>query len=579
MIKILTLSFIICFFSFLYSDLSVFYDDEINDAIYIEVIPESFDINKVAYSDLEVLNFLDEDDITAILSYIKENQIKKSSDLVKIGLSPQKSELLSHYIIYPEKEKVSGSSGNFLRYKSATDEFKNSNHINMHYCNYELKIQKDFSDNSVSSYPPVGMSLTHQGKKHRLILGQYRINHSLGLLFSNKQFIAVKPGFNTVFTKSAYSVSAVARESNHRNFTGFAYQQRLKEDYELLVYSSYKPVGARIKDGKIERLLLDDPLPKETVNYFNSGIIALYKKKNLNTSVLLNVFSFDKDFTEIYSNNFSLSFANSVDIKKLRFFSETAYSNSNFAGIYGASYTIKRFSQVLSYREISPEYYSEYSNFLSEFSHNSNERGFFYKIDYSCLDYKIQLFADVFENIDPMERYSDTRRGSSAGIKYQNLKFIKFDISFRQKDDYEWRLFEEFSRLYERKREYFNIKWIQEESRNFSSHLNYHLNRREYPEIGKSDKSYVISQSILLKIQKYTKRLIVGFYDNDYPVYYYAYSGRLNNSLFVLSGEGYFYVMHIEYRLSPKFRVEAMNSLVSGKENARVYSLNFNYIF
>ena len=409
---------------------------------------------------------------------------------------------------------------------------------------------------------PLGASLfIKTNKQNELIIGQYQIKQGYGLLMNRSSFLSDKPSFTTNFTENSPTIVANARPYFSPSFFGVAYKKPLGKDFTIYTYGSHHDVGAKITDGKVTTLDLNNQNPNNSIIQSMGGSIIQYQKNTLNISSMINYFHTEIPYQE---KPVSTSFALSYKLNNYLFFGETAYLDKTFAHLYGLKNSYQRFTQIISYRRIDSDYKADYANFISNSSNQTNEEGLYYKIEYRNSGFFIQTFADVFNNIEHQERYNDNNIGNNVGLKIeQRIEDMIFSISMRQKHDKEWRNLSGITLYENRKREYLKLSWTPTNTRSLTTKLAFDFQQREYTDYDLINNGYSISQSINISFSHYKFLLAAGTFDTELPLHLYLYNGRLNNPLIVLSGEGQYAMIHASNKLPKNFEVELMSYFIN----------------
>ena len=566
---------VFCILFFYFTFLSIYADFELIDEEsiidteeHLYFMLDRVNIQTASRIELAEIIYLTDQDITNILNYRRRNIIINISYLIDAGLSRETIENILPFIEFGRSRRLEFSFINYLRFQDTTDNFRNINRIEAKNNVYDLRLHQEYNTVSENTPIPFGASLTiRRNPTSRLVLGQYQLNHGYGLLLSRGSFISQRPGFNTDLRQNRTILSANARPFYSRSFLGAAYEKSFSENFTFHIFSSLKDTGARVTDEQIERLLIDERNPRDTVLLSNTGSILHYQNNALNISTALNYTISEIEFQDDDVTAFTGSVAASYQYSNYLFFSETAYSNSTFANITGIRNSYQRFTQLLIFRHFENDYNAIWGDYISNSSNMTNEQGLFYKIEFRNREYAIQTFADLFNNIENHERYLDRNQGVSWGINAEKFGLFDYNdmsigISYRQKTDKEWRNLSGITQYEDRKRDYFKATWQQTNTRFLRTRLVYNYQSREYPDYNIKNTGYALSQIINMQYSRYRVSFTGGVFDTEYPIYLYLYSGRLNNSMFVLTGEGQYAMLHLNISLRDKLNLELMNSIL-----------------
>ena len=468
-----------------------------------------------------------------------------------------------------EKPHIHSSLESFHRYQHKNERYKSINRLHTRYNNLDLKLL--YIGENIQPKSQFGGNITYTpNQNNKLVLGQFQIHHGYGLLLSKSSFITAKPGFNTNYSKHITSLQTNTRPYMSSSFFGIGYQTNFLNNFSLLTFSSYKETGIS-KTGNLTPNVID---PTDTINLSFSGIILNYKTKNININTNLNYSDFGTPMTT--------STAVSYQYYDFLGFSELAWSNAKFANISGIKYQQQRYTQTLAFRYFEPDYLTSFSNYVRNFSSGDNEQGLFYKVSYSDKSFFMQTFADIFSNINNNERYMAKNSGVAWGIQLEkyslfNLNEMSIKGSYREKHDKEWRNLSGISKLEDRKREYYRLTWKQVDNDNLRTSLTYDYQVKQYPEYNINTVGYTVSGNINLKLNQLKINLIIGVFDTEMPLYLYLYSGRLNNPVYILSGEGNFAMLHISTRLSNNIQIELMGNSIKKDDVEHSISLRLFY--
>ncbi len=559
-------------FSLCFAQETVIFDEE--NIIDTEEYPLQINLQYADEDDLKQLPFLAESDIRLIINYRNKAVIVDRYSLRDAGLTHEKIELLLPYLVFSKTCKLNSKLESIVKYNRLNDEFKELNYYSVHYNCYSILLQKEFSETKGSSEKFFGFSLTGYFKKTKLVIGEYKLQNAYGLLFSKNSFLSEKAGFDIDFSKTGANITPTAKDRFSRNFMGVAVENKINNRLSFIVFSSNKPIGVRLKDDKIDKITLNDLDPTDKINYFNFGCVSLYKSKNYHQSILLNFNQYENSFlnSNYKDNDISFSISNSYDYSEYRLFLEFAHAHNSSAFLGGIRYNKGYFKQIFAFRYIAEMYFSEYANFLCENLQKNNEQGLFYKVEIKNHSFGVKAYADIFQNLEPIERYADKKIGTAYGVKYMNFKLLRFDTSIKQKFDQDWRSFDIVSKLYDRKRTYYNLKWYQLETKQVKTNLNWYYQIREYPQKQIVENAYLVNQSIKLEINRLQFDFGVGVFDTEMPLYYYDYSGRYNNFLQIINGEGYFSSVLLRYSFSGSIHTEASYRLMVDDKYRRFIS-------
>jgi len=455
----------------------------------------------------------------------------------------------------PEKDWHS-TFESFNRFNDKNDTYKIINKIGTQFNNFDAKFL--YVGENINPKSQFGGNITYQKvPENRLIIGQFQIQHAYGLLISKSSFITPKPGFNTNYNHNRTILSNSTKPFMSNSFFGVAYQKKILENLTLFTFSSYKKTGIS-SNGKLNLFETD---PNEKTNLSFSGLLLNLNLTDLHISGNIN-------YTQISSvSPITASTAISYQFYNLLTFSESAISNSKLANVSGVKYQYQNFVQMLTFRHIQPDYHADFSNYLRNFGSGENEQGLFYKIVYNNKKISIQTFADIFSNIENHERYNDKNHGVTWGVQLDKYSLLNMDdmsisASYREKQDKEWRNFVGKTRLENRIRQYYRLAWQQIDNNNLTTKITYDFQVKQYPEFQMRSEGYIISSNITLKIKKSKFNLILGTYECMMPVYLYLYSGKLNNPVYILNGEGNFAMLHLTTQLLKNCQLELMGNII-----------------
>jgi len=583
-IKYITLALIILFTIPLYSELDL---EIFDDSAFIDVeehfysLVERINVQTASRNELSQIPHLTNRDIQSIINYRRRNIIINAHYLLDAGLSRETIDSIMPYIEYGRSTSLEYNFQNFIRYQERTDNFRNINRLQASNNIYNFRFHHEYNTNVDNSPIPFGASLNiRTSPNSNLILGQYRIHHGYGLLLHRGSFVSQSPGFNTDFSQNRIVLASGARPYFSRSLLGIAYEHSLSDRFTLFLYSSYKDIGARIQDDKILVLLPDDTNPNRSVIQSFSGSMFSFQTGDLVLSATASYSHTSKEFISENARPISSAIAFSYRRGNYMLFSESAYSNSAFAHLAGIKNSFQRFSQIISYRHIESGYNAEFANFVSNSANQTNEKGLFYKVEFRNREFLVQTFADTFENIEPHERHLDRNRGVSYGIRAEKYSLFNFPdmtvgAAFREKHDKEWRNLTGIARYENRKREYARLSWQQANTRFLTTRLVCDFQQRVYPEHNIKNNGYALSQSVRMQFRNYRVSFTAGVFDTEIPLYLYLYSGRLNNPLLILSREGQYALIHVNYRLNDRLQLEVMNSFLKRDSVEQTASMMF----
>ena len=461
----------------------------------------------------------------------------------------------------------------YLRYTGKSDDYKQVTRFSLQTDEYTLRTLFETNTIRKERKQSIGFSWQYSANpQSTLVIGQYQIDSGYGLLLSKGSFISQKPGFNTDFSTNRTTLSANARPYNSNTLMGVAFQKKMTERLNLFVYTSYKGTGAKIEEDKITALLPSEPDPKDIAIHSFTGAIANWTLNNLSISTSLNYSQTDPQFKE-YTNPLSAAVSISYRYSQFLIFSETATAQSVIAHISGVKHQVQTFSQILAVRHFDPDYAPYFANYTANAASGQNERGIYYKIAYKYTDFILSTYVDLFENIENHPRYIDKNEGTAWGVKIEKqalfgIQDIAIAASYREKQDKEWRNFTGISKYHSRTREYYKLVWTQTDEGMLNTKLIYDYQTRKYAvnlqdeneEIKASGQA--IASNITIKLPNTRLSFVAGIFDTKIPLYLYLYSGRINNSLYTLSGEGQFALAHISYKIRNKWHIETMGNIL-----------------
>jgi len=474
------------------------------------------------------------------------------------------------------------SLNTYNRYQDAYKNLKTVNRVSANISNTSLKLLYQTNTNRENPNYPFGATITYNNKKdQQLVLGQFQVTHAYGLLLSRASFISQKPGFNTNFTQNSTSLSANPRPYYSPALVGVAYNASATENLSYLLFSSLKDTAARLQGNKILTLTPNESLPNYTATHSLSGAIINLNYQRLRLSSATTYSYANKEFA-VENHPLSTSLAASYNYERFLFFTENALSNNKFAILAGAKTQYQRFTQLLTYRYFQPEYQSTYANYLSRIASGENEQGVLYKLDYTTAGYKLQTFGDIFTNLQNQERYRNKNQGVSWGLQIEKYSLFNYDdmtlsATYRENYDKEWRNFTGITRYENRKRQYYNIQWQQCDTHFLTSRLNFNYQQREYPDYDIKNHGYWVDANITMQFEWLKATLCAGIFEGDLPLYLYLYSGRLNNPLYVLNGEGQFGLLHLSSKPLKNLTIELMTSFLNKTDPEYTSSLMINY--
>jgi len=533
------------------SDIEILDEHEIVDSEeHFYSLHERINIQTATRNELSQLSALTRDDIQNIINYRRRNVILSSQYLVAAGLSRETVDEILTHIEFGRAGRLEYSFQNFIRYQERHDNFRNINRIQARNNVFDFRFHHEHNTNLDNSSMPVGASLRIKtAPNNNLILGQYRIHHGYGLLLHRGSFVSQRPGFASDFRENRTILSAGARPYFSRSFFGVAYEHSLSENFTMFVYGSHKDAGARLQDDKIVVLLLDDTNPRRVASKSYFGSVISFQTGGLSLSSTLNHSNLSKDFVDENKKPTSGAVAMSYRYQNYTVFMESAHSNSRNAHLMGIRNNFQRFTQLISYRHIESGYHADFANFMSNSANQTNEKGLFYKIEFRNREFLIQTFADLFENIEPPERFGDRNKGVSYGVRGERYALFDTDmmlgVSYREKHDKDWRNLRDIAQYEDRTREYWKITWQQADNRLLRTRLAWDFQKRKYPDFDITDTGYALSQNIRMQFRNHRITFAVGVFDTEMPLYLYLYSGRVNNPLMILNGEGQFAMAHV----------------------------------
>jgi len=470
----------------------------------------------------------------------------------------------------------------YNRYQDRYSNLKTVNRASINIKNTTLKLLYQTNTNRENPDYPYGASLMYNNKKrHQLALGQFQVAHAYGLLLHRGSFISQKPSFSTNFTSNSTNLSANPRPYYSSALFGVAYNTTISEHFSYLLFSSLKDTAVRLDDGKIATFTPDEALPKNTASHSLSGAIFSLNISDLRVSSATLYSHANKEFASKHYP-LSTSLAASYNYDQYLFFTENALSNNKLAHLAGVKSQYQRFTQILAYRRFQPEYHAIYANYLSRIASGENEQGVLYKLTYTTSQYMVQTFGDIFANIENQERYHNKNQGVSWGVQIEKYALFNYDdmtlsATFRENYDKEWRNFTGITRYEDRKREYYNVQWQQCDTDFLTSKLTFNYQKKAYPDYDMSNHGYSVDTSLTMRFEWLKTTLCAGIFESDLPLYIYLYSGRLNNPLYLLNGEGQFGLLHLSSKLFNKLTFEVMTSFLNKTEPEYSSSLLMNY--
>jgi len=470
----------------------------------------------------------------------------------------------------------------YNRYQDAYKNLKTVNRVSANISNTTLKLLYQTNTNREDPNYPFGATLTYKNKKDKqLVLGQFQVTHAYGLLLSRASFISQKPGFNTNFTQNSTNLSVNPRPYYSPALFGVAYNASATENFSYLLFSSLKDTAVRLEDDKILTITPEEALPKNTATHSISGAIINLNYQSLRLSSATTYSYANKEFA-VEHYPISTSLAASYNYDRFLFFIEGALSNNKFAILAGAKTQYQRFTQLLTYRHFQPDYQSTYANYISRIASGENEQGVLYKLDYTTSEYKLQTFGDIFTNIENQERYRNKNQGVSWGLQIEKYSLFNYDdmtlsATYRENYDKEWRNFTGITRYENRKRQYYNAQWQQCDTEFLTSKLDFNYQQKTYPDYNITNHGYSVDANMTLRFEWVKATLCAGIFEGDLPLYLYLYSGRLNNPLYVLNGEGQFGLLHLSSKPHKNLSVEIMTSFLNKTKPEYTSTLNIMY--
>jgi len=557
------------------------------------ILQERINIQYASRSELAEIPYLTLQDITKILNYRRRNIIINTEYLLDAGLSRDTISNILPYIDFGRSRRLEYNSLNYLRYNDSSGNVRIINRLTASNNVYDLRLHQEHNSVSKNTTIPFGASLSIKNSPtKRMVLGQFQLNHAYGLLLSRGSFVSQKPGFNTEFKRNRTTLSANARSYYSRSFFGVAYENSLLDNLSIIIYGSSKDTGVRLNNGQIERLLLDDKDPNESVFVYNFGGVLLYQLGEFIVSGAVN-YSYANFISPLETSHLSNtgfndninplvgSIAASYEFDRYLLFSETAYSFRSFANIIGFQSSFQRFTQLLCVRHFENGFESFFGDYVSNSASGSNEKGLLYKVDFRNRHYMLQTYADIFSNIENDERYMDRNRGVSIGLRGEKYSLFGFDqmnigASYRQKLDKEWRNLSGITKYEDRKRDFFRAFWQQTDTKFLKTRLLYDYQTREYLDHENIARGYVLSQSINMQFTGYRYSFTAGVFDTQTPIYLYLYSGRLNNPLFILNGDGLYTLFHVSINKWEKLTLEIVNSVLKKEKTEYLASILVN---
>ena len=571
---------LVCLFLFfifieLFSDLEIFDEDDLYQTDeHFYVLQEKINIQTASKNDLFSHLSLTNTEVKLLIDYRKKKLLRNSHYLSDAGLSDETIERILPGIIFAQSEHFNYQLNNYFRFQEKTNSYRILNRFNADNDKYSFKFHYETNTSDIKLRKLFGFSLMIAGNPNswqpdRLILGQYSIQHAYGLLISKGAFVSQRPSFNTDYKKNNTMIYSNARNYHSRSLVGMVFEKNITDIFTVFLFSSLKENDAKIEDGKIIRMNIVSHNPESKVMYSYNGIILKVQTEVFAISTALNYAFADKEFYDSKMQKIDYSLAGSYQFKDWLFFFESAYAKSSFAKVFGIKNRFQRFSHTFAYRQSDKDYLAYYADFICNNASLANEQALFYKIDYRYQKYLIQTYADVFNHKSNHERYLDKNIGSSLGLKVEKQAIFKFDdmalsVSLRRKTDKEWRNFDGISAYHQRNREYLRVVWQQTKTKFLTTRLTLNYQTKEYIDMKEFNQAYGLSQNIRLNFNNLRISFTTGVYDAEIPMYIYSYSGRLNNPLLILSGEGVFTVLHLSQVLSKRIRVEGMMSYLDG---------------
>jgi len=449
------------------------------------------------------------------------------------------------------------------RYSQKYHNLKMTDRFTVNIADFTIKTLYEYNTKVDNPKYPYGMSILYKNtKKNTLAVGQYQISHGYGLLLGKSSFISQKPNINADFTQNNTSLSANPRPYFNPALFGVAYQHHISPTFSFLLFSSLKDTGVKLDGDRIIEYRPTETLPTNTATHFYSGGILNLNVQNLRLSSLTTFSQANKETVDEIKP-LATSLAGSYKYSDYLLFTENAYAHDKLAHISGIKHQYQKFSQLLVYRNFSQGYQSEYANYISRLSMGNEEKGIFYKVAYTHIAFAVQTFGDIYENPD--------RPGVYWGLqvaKYSLLGVDDMALSARYMESYdtEWRNLSGITAYEQRKREYARFSWQQCDTDFITTSLNFDFQRKLYPQYEIADHGYALGINIVMSFERIKTTINTGVFDSDIPLYMYIYSGRANNSLYVLNGDGQYGVLHIGGTVYRGVSLELMSSFLHKKQ-------------
>jgi hypothetical protein len=477
------------------------------------------------------------------------------------------------------KLHMRGTLESHSRFVEKTGNFREMTRLNSQVNSWYMRLFYETNTIIENSKYPFGGSITYKpNRTQQLVIGQYQISTGYGLTLAKNSYISERPGFNTNFTQNRTSLSSNARPYFSQSFFGAAYQMPLNENLSFLIHTSHKEIGARLNDeAEIVSLLPHEKTPKYIVFQSIAGGIVNFNTKNISLSSNVYFEHFDHELAN-KTNPLTSSIAGSYKYDNYLFFTETAVANDRFAHLSGVKNNHNRFSQILLYRYFEPGYNADFSNFVSNSSTGENEQAVFYQIGYRNSDFSVKTYADIFANIENQHRYRNKNTGGAWGIAVEKYSLFDIDdqklhLSYREKKDKEWRNFTGIANYEDRTRRYYRVSWTQIETKFLTTRFIYDYQTRDFPTHAISQNGYTICSNLTMRWEHVRISTSLGIFDTEIPMYLYLFSGRANNSMYILNGDGHLGVISVSAKLHKRLSIETMALFLNKAEVERIFGL------
>ena len=349
-------------------------------------------------------------------------------------------------------------SNAFIR--SAFNQNTRFRYINTSYGTLGFSLDNDFGERiSPSSKNPTGYDYSSyylyyhpKGKKHKAALGNYTLQFGQGLHIWNG-FGFSKSIYSTEIAKHDIELREFSSANESRNLKGIAFSYGGK--LSIMPFFSHKKIDTNLEDSvftsfqtsglhRTENEIINKQNTTETLK----GLRICYSDNNSKVGITSSHLNFSIPYQprqQLY-NKFQFTGSNlqnnSIDYHyykhNIELFGEVAISNNKgIAQIHGLKHHFSsKVTSVIAYRNFNKQYFSRYTNALSESSSVNDEVAIYYGLNFSFHNkWHWSFYMDRY-HFNWLKYHIDS---PTKGIDYNNQITFKYSntttFSFRMKHE------------------------------------------------------------------------------------------------------------------------------------------------